>query len=181
MKAAMNANISVSGDTMRIGSGTTAKIVKAIPNDGYAVGTWSVTSGKVTSDMTISVTFKKVSLTEISVKNYPAKLSYKDGEKFDPTGLSILLTYDDMSFKVLSYSGNESKFSFSPSLETPLKTSDKTVTITYEGKSTTQDITVTGDSSSGSDNTILYIILAVVVIAVLVAGVFFFMKKKPTA
>ena len=179
-KAALNANISVSGDTMIIGTGTSAKTVKAIPNDGYTVGTWSVTSGKVTSDMTISVTFKKVSLIEISVKNAPTKVSYKEGEKFDPAGLSIMLKYDDMTFKVLPYKGNESQFSFSPSLATPLKTSDKTVTITLEGKSTTQAITVTGDSpSGGNDNTVLYVVIAAIVVIFAAGAVFYFVKKKP--
>lgn len=180
VKAAINANISVNGDTMIIGTGTSAKTVKAIPNDGYTVGTWSVTSGKVTSDMTISVTFKKVSLTEISVKNAPTKVSYKEGEKFDPAGLSIMLKYDDMTFKVLPYKGNESQFSFSPSLATPLKTSDKTVTITFEGKSTTQAIVVSGDSpSGGNDNTVLYVVIAAIVVIFAAGAVFYFVKKKP--
>ncbi len=180
VKAALNANITANGDTMWIGTGTSAKTVKAVPNDGYTVGTWSVTSGKVTSDMTITVTFKKVSLAEISVKTAPTKISYKEGEKFDPAGLTIQLTYDDMTFKVLPYSGNESQFSFSPSLATPLKTSDKTVTITFEGKSTTQAITVSGDSpSGGNDNTVLYVVIAALVVIFAAGAVFYFVKKKP--
>ncbi|MBR6213439.1 MAG: bacterial Ig-like domain-containing protein [Candidatus Methanomethylophilaceae archaeon] len=120
-------------------------------------------------------------LVSISVKTTPKKLTYTEGEKFDPTGLVITLTYDYGDPTTLEYKGNESKFSFTPSLTTPLKTTDKSVTITYEGKTTTQAITVSATpepTPSGGDNTVLIIVIVVIVLIVIAAAVFFYMKKR---
>jgi hypothetical protein len=120
-------------------------------------------------------------LVSISVKTTPKKLTYTEGEKFDPTGLVITLTYDYGDSTTLEYKGNESKFSFTPSLTTPLKTTDKSVTITYEGKTTTQAITVSAapePTPSGGDNTVLIIVIVVIVLIVIAAAVFFYMKKR---
>jgi hypothetical protein len=120
-------------------------------------------------------------LVSISVKTTPKKLTYTEGEKFDPTGLVIALTYDYGDPTTLEYKGNESKFSFTPSLTTPLKTTDKSVTITYEGKTTTQAITVSAapePTPSGGDNTVLIIVIVVIVLIAIAAAVFFYMKKR---
>ena len=120
-------------------------------------------------------------LVSISVKTAPSKLSYIEGEMFNPAGLVITLTYDHGNPSTLEYKGNESQFGFTPSLTTPLKTSDKAVAITYDGKTTTQAITVSAEpepTPSGGDNTVLYIVIAIIVIIVVIAIVFFFLKKK---
>ena len=98
----------------------------------------------------------------------PLELSYTEGEKFDPTGLTVALDYSDGSRELLDYKGSESWFSFSPSLDAPLKASDKSVTIGYGGKTTTQMITVSGSSGGGDDSTVFIAIAAVA--AVLVIG-----------
>ena len=54
-------------------------------------------------------------LDSISVKTAPNKLTYTEGEKFDPTGLVITRNYSDGNEDTLSYSGNTSLFTFSPS------------------------------------------------------------------
>ena len=119
-------------------------------------------------------------LQSISVKTAPAKVSYTTGDCFDPTGLVISLKYDDGSSLDLAYKGNESQFTFNPSTTTALKTTDKSVTITHEGKTTTQAITVSDPAPepSSGDNTVLIIVIVIIVILVIAAGVFFYMKKK---
>lgn len=94
-------------------------------------------------------------LSSIAVKTAPTKTSYTEGENFDPTGLVITRTYSDASTSDWTYAGHTSDFSFTPSLSTALTTGNTSVTITYDGKSTTQAITVTaggggGGSGSGS-------------------------------
>lgn len=81
-------------------------------------------------------------LSSIAVRNAPAKTTYTEGENFDPAGLVITATYSDSDPEDIAYSGNESDFSFSPTLTTALTTSNTSVTITYGGKSTAQSITV---------------------------------------
>jgi hypothetical protein len=119
-------------------------------------------------------------LVSITVSKAPAKVSYTEGEKFDPTGLELTLSYDNGTTSVLPYKGNESAFGFTPSLTTALKTTDKAVAITYEGKSTTQAISVSAapEPSGGGDNTVLIIVIVIIVIIVIAAAVFFFMKKR---
>lgn len=81
-------------------------------------------------------------LSSIAVKNAPTKTTYTEGENFAPAGLVITATYSDSDPEDIAYSGNESDFSFSPTLTTALTTSNTSVTITYGGKSTAQSITV---------------------------------------
>lgn len=88
-------------------------------------------------------------LTGIVVKTAPTKVEYAEGDTFDPTGLVITGSYDDLSSEDITYSGNESDFSFSPSLSTALSTSDTSVIVSYKGKSCDQTITVK-EASAGS-------------------------------
>ena len=82
------------------------------------------------------------SLIGISVKTAPTTIEYTEGEYFDPTGLVITASYDDLSSEDIAYSSDPSAFSFSPSLSTALTTSDESVTISYGGESCSQSITV---------------------------------------
>lgn len=81
-------------------------------------------------------------LSSISVKTAPSKVTYTEGDKFDPTGLVVTKTYSDASTEDWAYASHASDFTFSPSTSTALTTSNKSVTITVGGKSTTQSITV---------------------------------------
>ena len=177
-------------------AGTDVKNVKVywVSDDGLKVENMNATynSSKGLMEFEIShlsvfaITQKTIEpihgdLVSISVKTTPKKLTYTEGEKFDPTGLVITLTYDYGDPTTLEYKGNESKFSFTPSLTTPLKTTDKSVTIIYEGKITTQAITVSAapePTPSGGDNTVLIIVIVVIVLIVIAAAVFFYMKKR---
>ena len=116
-------------------------------------------------------------LSAISIDKAPAKLSYVEGDRFDPQGLVINLEFENGTTQSLAYEGNESKFSFSPSLDIPLKASAKSVTITYEGKSTVQDITVKASSSGGSGDVMVYLIVAIGLILLVVIAVMLLRKR----
>ncbi len=90
-------------------------------------------------------------LSSIAVKTPPTKVSYTEGENFDPTGLVITRTYSDASTSDWSYAEHTSDFTFTPSLATALTTGNTSVTITYGGKSTTQAITVTSAGGGGGN------------------------------
>jgi hypothetical protein len=126
------------------------------------------------------VTFKKVNLTEISVCIMPVHLKYNEGDTFDPKGLALSLKYDDGSEAILEYKGNESMFSFSPSLATPLKASDDHVAIGYGGKSVDQAITVYGEAAPAFD-WIPILIGALIVIAAVFILVLLFKRGKGTS
>ena len=81
-------------------------------------------------------------LSSISVATAPTKTTYTAGEYFDPTGLVITRTYSDSTSDSYTYADHTSEFTFSPTTETALTTSDASVTITYSGKSCNQAITV---------------------------------------
>ena len=104
-----------------------------------------------TTEYVIHVAEAPKVLYNISVETAPNKTSYTEGDKFDPTGLVIRRTYTDLSFDTYTYSGHSSDFSFNPSLTSALTTSNSSITITYGGKSTSQEISV---SPAPFDNTI---------------------------
>ncbi|MBQ5319020.1 MAG: bacterial Ig-like domain-containing protein [Oscillospiraceae bacterium] len=87
---------------------------------------------------TLSITVSEDVIDSIEVARYDVA-SYNAFEAFDPTGLEISVTYKSGKKETVAYSGNESKFNFSP--ET-LKVTDSEVTITYDGKTTTVPVSV---------------------------------------
>ena len=92
----------------------------------------------------IKVTYEasEAEVESIDIKTHASNLVYEVGDNFNPAGLVITATYDDETTKDISYVSNPSKFSFSPSLDDALKLSDTSVTITYEGKEVSENITV---------------------------------------
>lgn len=111
---------------------------------GDKVSNLTTTAG---ADVTITATWKDRTLSSIAVKTVPTKNSYIVGEKFNPAGLVITLTYDNAETEEVSYDEHSSDFTFTPDLETALDEGDN-VTITYGGKSTTQAIVVTNTNPS---------------------------------
>lgn len=82
-------------------------------------------------------------LTSVSVKTKPSKLTYVVGDAFDPAGLVLQLNYDDDSTGTVTWNTQTAGgFTFKPALDAKLKVTDKTVTVTYQGKSAVIDITV---------------------------------------
>ena len=169
----LNAKIYVDDDIIWFGS-QAAYSAMAVADKGYSFVSWSVTEGTVTSDMTIDVTFKAIS--GIAVSKAPVHLDYKAGEKFDPAGLVISLTLDGGTTKTVEYKWNKSEFTFSPSLSTPLKAGDKSVTVSYGGKSLTLDINVSGSSSSG--DVVWWVVIAVAALVVLAAGAYWIARHR---
>lgn len=106
--------------------------------------TVSYTYGGVTKSATYTITVSEApkTLSSISVSTAPTKVTYTVGEYFDPTGLVITRNFSDSTSDSYSYAGHTSEFTFSPSLSTALTTSHTSVTITYDGKSCSQTITV---------------------------------------
>lgn len=82
------------------------------------------------------------SLVSIAKKTDASKIKYIAGEKFNPAGLVITATYDDTSTEDIAYTGNEDKFSFSPTTSTALTTLNTSVTVTYGGQTCSQSINV---------------------------------------
>ena len=118
-----------------------------------AVGNATVTvrgidkySGTVAKTFTIELKdapAPKPTLTSVSVKTKPSKLTYVVDDKFDPAGLVLQLNYDDDSTGTVTWNTQMAgDFTFKPALDAKLKVTDKTVTVTYQGKSAVIDITV---------------------------------------
>ena len=99
----------------------------------------SYTEGSVTKTCTQSITVNAVTpptpatLTGISVKTVPDKVTYTEGESFDKTGMVIEATYSDSSKK------NVTTYTYTPT--GALTTSDTTITISYSEGSVTQTCT----------------------------------------
>ena len=103
-------------------------------------------SGTVAKTFTIELKdapAPKPTLTSVSVKTKPSKLTYVVDDKFDPAGLVLQLNYDDDSTGTVTWNTQTvGDFTFKPALDAKLKVTDKTVTVTYQGKSAVIDITV---------------------------------------
>ena len=99
-------------------------------------------------------------LSSIAVKTAPTKTSYVVGEYFNPSGLVLSTVEMDSEVNAITRNGNDvaytastEGFSFSPSLTTALTSSNTSVTITYNGKSTTLTIEITDPSTPTMDVT----------------------------
>ncbi len=120
-----------SGKTETVTSGFTCS-----PTKLTTAGTQPITvtySGKTAS---FNVTVTAVQLASISVKTPPAKLSYFTGDSLDTKGLTITLKNNNGTKSTVS-----SGFTCSP---TTLSTAGtQKITVTYGGKTTTFNVTVT--------------------------------------
>ena len=122
--------------------------VSQVTVDGKAVTVTgnSYTFEDVSGDHTISVTFRyvgggggggttpSVTLTGISVTAQPDRTSYLAGEIFDKTGMVITASYSNGSTKTVD------DYTCSP--DGKLTVDVERITVTYQGKTTTVDITV---------------------------------------
>ncbi|MCQ2815362.1 MAG: bacterial Ig-like domain-containing protein [Bacilli bacterium] len=81
-------------------------------------------------------------ITSVSIKTNPTKTTYFAGEKFNPDGLIIAITYDRTKVTECPYIGNESHFEFTPNLDTALNTSDKSVEVKYDGVTSSNNISI---------------------------------------
>ena len=98
------------------------------------VGQTSVTITYEDKSVSQPITVEKNTVTELIIKTPPKKTEYKEGENFDKTGMVIEATYKDGTTKeVTDYiieNGNN------------VKANQTSITISYEGKTAEQPITV---------------------------------------
>ena len=91
-----------------------------------------------------------VTLSSISVKTMPSKTVYLVGEEFNPAGLTLTAKYSDGSTKTISSGYSISGFSSNT-------VGEKTVTVSYQGKSTTFKVTVSGEAKLTASVSSLYL------------------------
>ncbi len=95
----------------------------------------------VTDICTAYAKWTAYNVEKIAVHTPPAKTVYTAGERFDPTGLVLTVTYDNGETKDVAYTAaNASEFTFSP--DVALALTDKSVTVTYGGVSVSIAVTV---------------------------------------
>lgn len=97
------------------------------------------------NDVTATLRFAPANkvLTNIAVKTAPTKTSYVVGNKFDPSGLVLTLTYEDGSNREVVYNDStKANFTFSPAANTTLAKTVSAVSVSYGGKTVSQTITV---------------------------------------
>ncbi|MCR4615410.1 MAG: bacterial Ig-like domain-containing protein, partial [Clostridiales bacterium] len=127
--------------TATYSDGSTKVITSGFICSGFSsttAGTKTVTvtyEGKTTT-FTVTVNPAPVTLSSIAVKTLPTKTTYNIGESFNPSGLTLTATYSDGSTKTISSGFTCSGFSSTTA-------GTKTITVTYEGKTTTFTVTVT--------------------------------------
>lgn len=112
--------------------------------------TITVSYGGKTATFTIKISAaaSQKTLSAITVDaSTTASNKYKVGETLDPTGLVLKLTYSDSTTATVTYStSNASEFTFS-NVDTSTA-GEKTLTITYGGKSVDVTITVTAANAT---------------------------------
>ena len=101
----------------------------------------TVTSGEFHDFVTINVTKSDVTLTEIKVTTQPSKTSYYVGDSFSTNGMVVTAYYSDGSSKAIT------DYTVDPS--TNLQKTNTYVTVSYQGKTATVNITVS--EKSGDD------------------------------
>lgn len=116
--------------------GTATAIVTGLSQYGY--------SGSVSAEFEIRVSGgTEVTATGVDVKTAPAKNTYTEGEKLDPSGLVLTVSYSDGSTADVAYSDETAgDFTFSPDLDTELAAGNVTVTVGYAGFETMFDVRV---------------------------------------
>ena len=106
-----------------------------------------LTTPLTTTDISVDLTYRSISgitipitvtaaITSISLSNPPDITEYSYGDKFNPSGIKILVNYDDTTSNEVAYNDYKNYFSFNPSLDTPFAQStvgtSQNVTITYK-------------------------------------------------
>lgn len=119
-----------SGDPVKIGTSDSYSLT-VTPTDGTQA--FSATIGGTCGFTAVKVYYQPgATMTSIAVKTAP-KTEYNAGEFFNPAGLVITATYDDASFRDITYDANDTKWEFIPELTEMLTGKDNAVAITYNG------------------------------------------------
>ncbi len=123
--------------------GTTKEISNYTIKDGSNLknGQTSVTIEFEEKTVTQSITVKANPVEKIEIKKEPNKTNYVSGQNFDTTGMVVEATYENGKIRqVEDYTIKDG---------TNLKTGQTSVTITYEEKTVTQEITVVEKAVTG--------------------------------
>jgi len=94
----------------------------------------SYTEGDITETISQPITVKEAVLESIAVTTNPTKIDYKVGEMFDATGMVVTATYSDATTEAVS--------NYTIDKINELTVDDTIITISYQGVSTTLNITV---------------------------------------
>lgn len=176
--------------SVSVSSGS-SKTFKFTPNNGYEIDTLlvdgktvqiigdSFTFSNVTSNHTISVTFKKTGEST----NYTISASAGSGGKITPSGKVSVVAGGSQTFTINADKGyeidrvivngkeatvSESSYTFSN------VNADQSISVTFKEVGTEP----TPSEGDDGNNTMYYILIAIVIIIILVAAIYLFMRSK---
>ena len=109
-------------------------VTVTLPTGGLKVGANDVTVTYNGVSTTASVTAKEDALASIAITTPPSKTAYTAFETFNKAGMVVTATYESGKTAVVT------DYTVAP--DTALKVADNKVTVTYQGKTATQTITV---------------------------------------
>ena len=124
--------------TATYNNGKTETIANGITCTGFsseAVGSKTVTASYGGKSTTFNVDIEAVKLVSIAVKTNPTKMSYYQGEALDSTGLTLTATYNNGNTETVTTG-------FTCSALDSSSAGQKTITVTYQGLTTTFSVTV---------------------------------------
>ena len=129
--------------------GTTLTLSSAKPTrSGYTFMGWAESAGAANAkyqagasftdnkNVTLYAVWKQVTLSSVTIKKLPTKKTYTVGEKFDPTGMIVKLTYSDGSTKEIT-----SGYTYTP-MGAMNTVGQQTIAVAYQGKGTGFKVTV---------------------------------------
>ena len=124
--------------TATYNNGKTEVISSGITCTGFssdAIGSKTVTASYGGKSTTFNVDIEAVKLVSIAVKTNPTKMSYYQGEALDSTGLTLTATYNNGKMETVTTG-------FTCSALDSSSAGQKTITVTYQGLTTTFTVTV---------------------------------------
>ena len=124
--------------TATYNNGKTETITNGITCTGFsseAVGSKTVTASYGGKSTTFNVDIEAVKLVSIAVKTNPTKMSYYQGDALDSTGLTLTGTYNNGKTETITTG-------FICSALDSSSAGQKTITVTYQGLTTTFTVTV---------------------------------------
>ena len=124
--------------TATYNNGKTETIANGITCTGFssdAVGSKTVTASYGGKSTTFNVDIEAVKLVSIAVKTNPTKMSYYQGDALDSTGLTLTATYNNGNTETVTTG-------FTCSALDSSSAGQKTITVTYQGHTTTFSVTV---------------------------------------
>lgn len=107
-------------------------------------------SGKLEKDFEIIQKARELETIFIAANH--KKTTYKEGEKFDPSGLKLTLNYSDETTDSVSFEAHEAEFKFKPSLNEELRAGAYSIIVDYQGKEAKVDIVVEENKPNNNGN-----------------------------